>query len=184
MAPRVNGMGGNKPGARPKNSKQAFKNLSKEFRPYRTKLIIISIVIVIGAVLQIFVPVLINYFASQENLSSYMDPTTLLLNWRQIALDFGLVLGFYVLSSILSMIALQTLVVVANDYGYKLRNRIKAKLDRVPLSYFDKHSYGEILSRGTNDVDAITQSLNQIIYQTLHSIFLFVGVLIAMFIIS
>lgn len=184
MAPRVNGMGGNKPGARPKNSKQAFKNLSKEFRPYRTKLIIISIVIVIGAVLQIFVPVLINYFASQENLSSYMNPTTLLLNWRQIALDFGLVLGFYVLSSILSMIALQTLVVVANDYGYKLRNRIKAKLDRVPLSYFDKHSYGEILSRGTNDVDAITQSLNQIIYQTLHSIFLFVGVLIAMFIIS
>lgn len=184
MAPRVNGMGGNKPGARPKNSKQAFKNLSKEFRPYRTKLIIISIVIVIGAILQIFVPVLINYFASQENLSSYMNPTTLLLNWRQIALDFGLVLGFYVLSSILSMFALQTLVVVANDYGYKLRNRIKAKLDRVPLSYFDKHSYGEILSRGTNDVDAITQSLNQIIYQTLHSIFLFVGVLIAMFIIS
>lgn len=184
MAPRVNGMGGNKPGARPKNSKQAFKNLSKEFRPYRTKLIIISIVIVIGAVLQIFVPVLINYFASQENLSSYMNPTTLLLNWRQIALDFGLVLGLYILSSILSMIALQTLVVIANDYGYKLRNRIKAKLDRVPLSYFDKHSYGEILSRGTNDVDAITQSLNQIIYQTLHSIFLFVGVLIAMFIIS
>ncbi len=184
MAPRVNGMGGNKPGARPKNSKQTLKNLSKEFRPYRTKLIIISIVIVIGAVLQIFVPVLINHFASQENLSSYMDPTTLLLNWKQIALDFGLVLGFYVLSSILSMIALQTLVVIANDYGYKLRNRIKAKLDRVPLSYFDKHSYGEILSRGTNDVDAITQSLNQIIYQTLHSIFLFVGVLIAMFIIS
>lgn len=184
MAPRVNGMGGNKPGMRPKNSKQAFKNLSKEFRPYRTKLIIISIIIVIGAVLQIFVPVLINYFASQENLSSYMNPTTLLLDWQQIALDFGLVLGFYVLSSILSMIALQTLVVIANDYGYKLRNRIKAKLDRVPLSYFDKHSYGEILSRGTNDVDAITQSLNQIIYQTLHSIFLFVGVLIAMFIIS
>ena len=183
MAPRVNAMGG-KQAARAKNSKQAFKSLAKEFKPYRTKLIIISIIIVIGAVLQIFVPVLINHFASQENLSSYMNPTTLLLNWQQIALDFGLVLGFYVLSSILSMIALQTLVVIANDYGYKLRNRIKAKLDRVPLSYFDKHSYGEILSRGTNDVDAITQSLNQIIYQTLHSIFLFVGVLIAMFIIS
>lgn len=183
MPPRVNAMGG-KQAARAKNSKQAFKSLAKEFKPYRTKLIIISIIIVIGAVLQIFVPVLINHFASQENLSSYMNPTTLLLNWQQIALDFGLVLGFYVLSSILSMIALQTLVVIANDYGYKLRNRIKAKLDRVPLSYFDKHSYGEILSRGTNDVDAITQSLNQIIYQTLHSIFLFVGVLIAMFIIS
>ena len=183
MAPRVNAMGG-KQAARAKNSKQAFKSLAKEFKPYRTKLIIISIIIVIGAVLQIFVPVLINHFASQENLSSYMNPTTLLLNWQQIALDFGLVLGFYVLSSILSMIALQTLVVIANDYGYKLRNRIKAKLDRVPLSYFDKHAYGEILSRGTNDVDAITQSLNQIIYQTLHSIFLFVGVLIAMFIIS
>ena len=46
------------------------------------------------------------------------------------------------------------------------------------------HSYGEILSRGTNDVDAITQSLNQIVYQTLHSLFLFIGVLVAMFIIS
>ena len=65
-----------------------------------------------------------------------------------------------------------------------LEIRLKKKLDRLPLSYFDKHSYGEILSKGTNDVDAITQSLNQIVYQTLHSISLFVGVLVAMFIIN
>lgn len=171
--------------ARPKDMKKSLRNLIKEFHPYRTKLLITSIVIVIAAILQILVPVFIRPILSVDNLSNYIAVSSpLTLNWSKILADLGLVLSFYVVSAILGMVAQLLLVTIANHYGYNLRNRIKRKLDRLPLSYFDKHPYGEILSHGTNDVDAITQSLNQIVYQTLHSLFLFVGVLVAMFIIS
>lgn len=176
-------MGGRQ--SRPKNSKQSFLKLLIEFKNYRTKLIIISLIIIAGAVLQVMVPVFIQPILNINNLQSYvLNATPLTLNWLRIAGDFGLIIGFYIVSAILNMFALLLLVRIANDYGYSLRNKIKKKLDRLPLSYFDKHSYGEILSKGTNDVDAITQSLNQIVYQTLHSISLFVGVLVAMFIIN
>lgn len=171
--------------ARPKDMKKSLRNLIKEFHPYRTKLLITSIVIVIAAILQILVPVFIRPILSVDNLSNYIAVSSpLTLNWSKILADLGLVLSFYIVSAILGMVAQLLLVTIANRYGYNLRNRIKRKLDRLPLSYFDKHPYGEILSHGTNDVDAITQSLNQIVYQTLHSLFLFVGVLVAMFIIS
>lgn len=171
--------------ARPKDMKKSLRNLIKEFHPYRTKLLISSIVIVIAAILQILVPVFIRPILSVDNLSNYIAVSSpLTLNWSKILADLGLVLSFYIVSAILGMVAQLLLVTIANRYGYNLRNRIKRKLDRLPLSYFDKHPYGEILSHGTNDVDAITQSLNQIVYQTLHSLFLFVGVLVAMFIIS
>ncbi len=170
---------------RPKNIKKSFINLAHEFAPYKFKLIFISILIIIGSILQVLVPVFIQPILSINNLQSYVvSATPLSLNWLEIASDFGLVLGFYITSALLNMTSLLFLVRIANDYGYNLRNKIKRKLDRLPLSYFDKNSYGEILSRGTNDVDAITQSLNQIVYQTLHSLFLFFGVLIAMFVIS
>lgn len=171
--------------ARPKDMKKSLRNLIKEFHPYRTKLLISSIVIVIAAILQILVPVFIRPILSVDNLSNYIAVSSpLTLNWSKVLADLGLVLSFYIVSAILGMVAQLLLVTIANRYGYNLRNRIKRKLDRLPLSYFDKHPYGEILSHGTNDVDAITQSLNQIVYQTLHSLFLFVGVLVAMFIIS
>ena len=178
------GMQSSRRPSRPKNTKQSFKSLLREFSPYKTKLIFISLIIVVGAILQVLVPVFIQPILNTANLQSYiLSALPLTLNWAQIAADFGLILGFYISSAILNMFALLLLVRVANDYGFNLRNKIKRKLDRLPLSYFDKHSYGEILSKGTNDVEAITQSLNQIVYQTLHSLFLFLGVLIAMFII-
>lgn len=171
--------------SRPRNFKKSFANITKEFAQYKKRLILISIIIIIGALLQILVPVFIRPILSIDNLTNYvLSSTPLELNWLKIALDIGLILSFYLVSAILGMLSQLMLVNIANGYGYNLRNRIKRKLDRLPLSYFDKHPYGEILSHGTNDVDAITQSLNQIVYQTLHSIFLFVGVLVAMFIIS
>lgn len=50
---------------------------------------------------------------------------------------------------------------VSNKMGYKLRKEMNQKIDKLPLSYFDKNSHGDILSRFTNDVDTLVQSLNQ-----------------------
>ena len=73
---------------------------------------------------------------------------------------------------------------LSGRYAYSLRSQIRNKFDHLPLSYFDKHPYGELLSIGTNDVDAISQSLNNVVITSVSSITLFFGVLIAMFVVS
>ena len=83
-------------------------------------------------------PVFIQPVLSIANLQSYIvSSSPLALNWTEIAMDFGLILSFYLTSAILNMFALLMLVGIANNYGYALRNKIKRKLDRLPLSYFD-----------------------------------------------
>lgn len=67
---------------------------------------------------------------------------------------------------------------------FRLREQIEEKLARLPLSYFDKQSRGEILSRATNDVDNVSQTLNQVIAQLITSVLTVVGVLAVMFWIS
>ncbi|MEZ5084800.1 MAG: ABC transporter ATP-binding protein [Tessaracoccus sp.] len=67
---------------------------------------------------------------------------------------------------------------------YRLRQQVSAKLDRLPLSYFDKQARGELLSRVTNDIDNVSQSLQQTLSQLLNSLLLLIGVLIMMFWIS
>ena len=74
------------------------------------------------------------------------------------------------------------MTIVTQKYGYNLRKEISNKINRMPLSYFDSHQYGDTLSRVTNDVDTITQSLQQSITMLLQAIAMLVGVLIAMFI--
>jgi ATP-binding cassette subfamily B protein len=71
---------------------------------------------------------------------------------------------------------------VTQSYGKKLREEISEKINRIPLRYFDAHPYGDTLSIVTNDVDTITQSLQQSVTTLLQSITTLIGVLIAMFI--
>ena len=70
---------------------------------------------------------------------------------------------------------------VANKFAKSLRTRISEKINKLPLKYFDKHQTGDILSRVTNDVDTIAQSMNQSLATLVSSITLFVGTIIMMF---
>ena len=70
---------------------------------------------------------------------------------------------------------------VANKYAKKLRTSISEKINKLPLKYFDKTSYGDVLSRITNDVDTIAQTLNQSISNLVSAITLFLGSIIMMF---
>jgi ATP-binding cassette, subfamily B, multidrug efflux pump len=67
---------------------------------------------------------------------------------------------------------------------FALRNEIEAKINRLPLSYFDKHTRGELLSRVTNDIDNISQALQQTLSQLLTSVLTVIGVTVMMFVIS
>lgn len=90
----------------------------------------------------------------------------------------------YILSAIFSYIQGWIMTGVSQKITYRFRRDISEKINRLPLSYFDKKTFGEVLSRVTNDVDTVSQTLNQSLTQIVTSITLIIGILIMMLSIS
>ncbi len=88
----------------------------------------------------------------------------------------------YVLSAIFNYSEGHIMINVANKYAKKLRTSISEKINKLPLKFFDKNLFGDILSRVTNDVDTIAQSLNNSLSTLVVSITLFIGSIIMMFV--
>jgi ATP-binding cassette subfamily B protein len=106
-------------------------------------------------------------------------------------IDFGairnvllLALGVYLVAAVLSVLQMRTVTRVINRSVYRLREDVEAKLSRLPLSYFDQQPRGEVLSRATNDIDNIGQTMQQTMGQLVNSVLTIVGVLAMMFWIS
>ena len=89
--------------------------------------------------------------------------------------------AIYLCSALFNYIESISMTDVANKFAKSLRTRISEKINKLPLKYFDKHQTGDILSRVTNDVDTIAQSMNQSLATLVSSITLFVGTIIMMF---
>lgn len=109
----------------------------------------------------------------------------------QIVIDFSalgniiiLLLALYLGASIFSYIMGWLMSGVSADIAYRFRKDISAKISKIPLKYYDKTTHGEVLSRITNDVDVINQSLSQSLTQIITSVVMVIGVLIMMFSIS
>ena len=94
------------------------------------------------------------------------------------------VLGLYLFSALFSFIQGWLMTGVTQKVCYRMRKDISEKINRMPMSYFESRTYGEVLSRITNDVDTLGQSLNQSITQIITSVATIVGVLVMMLKIS
>ncbi|MFJ8659064.1 ABC transporter ATP-binding protein [Streptomyces sp. NPDC093795] len=95
-----------------------------------------------------------------------------------------MVLGIYVAAGLLMLVSTRMSIKVINRTVYRMREDVQTKLARLPLSYFDKAKRGEVLSRATNDIDNISQTLQQSMGQLINSLLTIVGVLAMMFWIS
>lgn len=93
-----------------------------------------------------------------------------------------LLVCMYLTSALFTYIQSICMTDVANKFANNLRSRISIKINKLPLKYFDKHQVGDILSRITNDVDIIAQSMNQSLASLVSSITLFLGSIIMMFV--
>lgn len=93
-----------------------------------------------------------------------------------------LLVCMYLTSALFTYIQSICMTDVANKFANNLRSRISIKINKLPLKYFDKHQVGDILSRITNDVDMIAQSMNQSLASLVSSITLFLGSIIMMFV--
>ena len=100
--------------------------------------------------------------------------------WRAVIL----LIGLYVLSAIFRYIQTWLMTQVTQTVTFRMRRQLSEKINRLPLSYFDKQTYGEVLSRVTNDVDTISQTLNQSLSQIVSSTVMVLGILVMMFSIS
>jgi ATP-binding cassette subfamily B multidrug efflux pump len=95
-----------------------------------------------------------------------------------------LVLSLYVLASVFGWLQALVLNVVVQDTVFRLREEVEAKINRLPLRYFDTMQRGELLSRVTNDIDNVSQSLQQTLSQLLTSLLTVIGVIVMMFVTS
>ena len=100
--------------------------------------------------------------------------------WRVVSL----LIGLYILSAIFRYIQTWLMTQVTQTVTFRMRRQLSEKINRLPLSYFDKQTYGEVLSRVTNDVDTISQTLNQSLSQIITSTVTVLGILAMMFSIS
>ena len=114
-----------------------------------------------------------------KNIKKVIEPTMNMNKIKGIALFLVTV---YLLSALFSYIESISMTIVANKFAKKLRSNISMKINKLPLKFFDAHQSGDILSRVTNDVDTIAQSMNQSLSTLVSAITLFVGTIIMMFV--
>ena len=106
------------------------------------------------------------------------------IDYGRIGALLAWLLGLYVVSAALSFAQHFIMTGVSQKLSYSLRGRLAAKVHRLPMSYFDRVTYGDVLSRVTNDVDTLGQSLNQSLSQVVSSLATAVGVAVMMLSIS
>ena len=114
-----------------------------------------------------------------KSIRTVIEPT---MNMDKIKGITILLICMYLSSALFTYIQSICMTNVANKFANNLRSRISVKINKLPLKYFDKHQVGDILSRITNDVDMIAQSMNQSLASLVSSITLFLGSIIMMFI--
>ena len=113
-----------------------------------------------------------------KSIKKVVEPT---MNMKKIKKIGILLSSFYILSAIFTFVQSLIMATVSNKFAKKLRSNISNKINKMPLKYFDKHQSGDILSRVTNDVDTIAQTMNQSLGTLVSSITLFLGTIIMMF---
>lgn len=186
--PRYGRMGGLTEKDKPKNIKGTLKRLVTDFKPLLPKLLFVAFIITISVVFTILSPLyirnILNDLITKPGDFFFALDGTLQLDWNNLIARFGIIAGFYFFSHLFTWLSEYLLIPISNQYSFNIRQQFQAKLDRLPLAFFDGQTYGEILSKGTNDVDSISRSLQSILSSVIGSLFLFVGTLVMMFITS
>ena len=170
---------------KPKDFKGTFSKLLDYLSPYKVKLIIVIVFAIGSTIFSIVGPKVLGKATTKifEGLISKISGGPG-IDFSYIKRILLILLGLYGLSSLFSYIQGFIVSGVAQKVSYNLRKEISQKINRLPLKYFDSVPYGEILSRITNDVDTVSQSLNQSMSQIITSATTFIGVLIMMLSIS
>lgn len=176
------GMGGfGMPPQKPKNFKATLRRLAGYLRPYRINLIIVLVTALLSTTFSIFSPKLLGH-ATTRLFEGMMSKTG--IDFGPISNIIMLLAGLYIVSSLFAYIQQFVMAGVAQKTVYGLRNEVNEKLGKLPLKYYDSRTHGEILSRAVNDVDNISNTLQQSLTQLITSVISILGAVVMMLTIS
>lgn len=164
-----------------KDFKGTLKKLWIYLSEYKRSLIVVIIFAIASTIFSIVGPKILGQ-ATTELFNGLVSKVSggAGINFDKIAQILLFLLGLYILSMIFSYIQGFIMSGISQKLTYKLRKEVSEKINRMPLSYFDKKTHGEVLSLITNDIDTMSQSLNQSATQLITSIVTAVGILIMM----
>ena len=157
-------MGGGRfaPGEKPKNFKGTLKKLISYLGAYKIAILIVMILAAIATVFSVAGPKIMAKATNAlfDGLMSKIAGTG--------GIDFGYIgkillftLGLYIFSSVVSFVQGWIMTGISQKISYRMRKDISEKIGRMPMGYFESRTYGEVLSRITNDVDTLGMTLNQ-----------------------
>lgn len=161
----------------------SYKRLFSYMKPYKGRLIIAILAVLLATLAYSLAPFLMG--CATNSLALILSGEG---NIRDAAYDFFrfliLVGCAYGVNALLSYVGTWLIVGVTENTIFDLRKAVDKKLSKLPLNYYDTNSYGDILSRVTNDVDTVSNSLQQSIYQILNAVFTIVVIFVIMLRIS
>ena len=174
------------PGEKAKDFGGTFHQFMRYMGGYRYSVLIVMIFAVISTIFMIIGPKILGNATTfiAEGIFGSFTGSGKGIDFEAVGQTLLFLLGFYVVSAFFSFIQGYIMTGVSMKLTYRMRRDISEKINRLPLSYYDKTTNGEILSRITNDIDTLSQSLNQSITQIITSVTQLVGILIMMFSIS
>lgn len=173
------------PGEKAKNFKGTIKSLFHYIGAYHLALVLVALFAISSTVFNIFGPKILGN-ATTELSSGLMAQIagTGSIDFSAIAKILLTALGLYVISALLMFCQSFIMTGITQKICYRMRKEITEKIDRMPMKYFETRTYGEVLSRITNDVDSLGTGLNQSITQLITSVSTIIGVLVMMLTIS
>lgn len=181
-------MGHRGPGApteKAKNFKGTMKQLIAYMRPYYLNIIVSMLFAVLSVVFMVVGPKILGR-ATTELVSGFTAKIygTGSIDFDRIAEILLFLIAIYLISTLCNFIQNWMMAGVAQKVSFNLRRTMAAKIDILPFSYFDKQSHGEVLSRFSNDIDTVQQTLSQSLAQMISSIVQIIGFLVMMLSIS
>ena len=177
--------GGNRrPGEKPKNFKETVSRFVPLLKPFIPGMVVVLIAGVIGTVLPVTGPMFLGDIVDAIKEQADIKLSGGEINFSKIQKILLTILGIYGLSAVLSYVQHYIMAGVTQSVVRDLRDKVNDKLTHLPLSYIDSHSKGDILSKMMNDIDNISNTLQNNLIQIITSAVSFIGMLALMFYVS
>lgn len=176
---------GMQPGEKPKDLKKSVKKLMQYIAKYKIAIFVVMLFAAFSTIFNVSGPKILGKAttALSEGLMKKIQGTGS-IDFHKIGLILLIVLALYLASALFSFVQGWIMTGITQKVCYRLRREISEKINRMPMKYFESRTYGEVLSRITNDVDTLGQGLNQSITTIITSVATLIGVLVMMLSIS
>ncbi|MBM6990506.1 MAG: ABC transporter ATP-binding protein [Mobilibacterium timonense] len=170
---------------KPKNFRKSLKDILNYMGKYKIAVFVVIIFAAAATVFQVAGPKIMGHATTElaEGLMRKIQGTGS-IDFDKIGKILLFTLGLYLFSALCNFIQGWIMTDVSQKVVYNLRREISEKIDRMPVKYFEKQPYGEVLSRITNDVDTLGTGLNQSITSVITSVATLVGIVVMMLTIS